>query len=75
MVRGESPSPRRAKMSWIQWLNQPFTEDPAEDDDDYCGDRNGEPSEDYDLGCLILAGLFGVSMGAVCMLLLLLLLE
>lgn len=62
-------------MTWVEWLSQSFSEDPCDDDDDYPGDRNGEPSEDFDLGCLILAGLFGVSMGAVAMLLLLLLLE
>lgn len=56
--------PRRAKPTWIQWLSQSFGEDPDDCDEPDPFDRNGEPSEEYELGCLILAAVFAALMGA-----------
>jgi hypothetical protein len=46
---------RRTEFDWFAWLGQRF---PDPDDDwvpEECGDRNGEPAENYDLGCMVLA--------------------
>lgn len=56
--------PRRAKMGWVEWLSQSFGEDPGDCEDPDPFDRNGEPSEEYDLGCLILAAVFAALLGA-----------
>lgn len=57
-------------MSWIQWLAQPFGEDPGDCGEPDPFDRNGEPAEEYDLGCVILAAAFSASMAAAIVLLL-----
>lgn len=63
--------PRRAKLTWVEWLGQSFSEDPDEwDDEGYCGDQE-EPADAYDLGCLLLAAIIAVCSVATLVLLIL----
>ena len=68
---GSQNAPRRARPSrdFFAWVGQAFPEDPDDDEGECWGDRNGEPAEKYDVGCMILAVLgAGMASAAIALL-------